>query len=77
MFLESTFQIVLATNGRYSYLILLFVSVEAATRIGEFIAISLSDGTAFSLPYSNDIGNVTTLSNVGTPGKYVIDLNGK
>lgn len=70
-----------ATNGHFSYLIIQFVSVEpvAATR-GDVAQIELSFGgvsTIEPLPYESNIANATTLTNVGVPGKYVIDLNGK
>lgn len=36
-----------------------------------------SNSVILTLPYSSNIDQAATMSNVGVPGKYVIDFNGK
>ena len=66
----------LATNGNYTYGIILFVSVEPAA-INDEARVQLINTPIYDLPYTSDILNAPMNSNVGVPGKYVIDMNGK
>ena len=66
----------LATNGNYNYGIILFVSVEPAA-INDEARVERINTHLYDLPYASDILNAPINSNVGVPGKYVIDMNGK
>ena len=71
----------LATNGNYSYGIIQFVSIEpAANNHDEARVVNgyISSSTQiYEFPYASDKLNAPTNSNVGVPGKYVVDMNGK
>ena len=70
----------LATNGNYTYGIIQFVSVEPAASNDEARVVNgyISTSTQiYEFPYASDKLNAPTNSNVGVPGKYVIDMNGK
>ena len=68
----------LATNGNYSYGIIQFVSVEPAASNDEArVYNSYTFAQIYEFPYASDKLNAPTNSNVGVPGKYVIDMNGK
>ena len=66
----------LATNGNYTYAIILFVSVEPAA-INNDAHVERGGNHIYDFPYASDILNAPINSNVGVPGKYVIDMNGK
>ena len=65
---------ILATNGQYTYGILLFVSVEQGLCF-VYTAQVLAINKNYYFPYASDILNAA--NNTGVPGKYVVDLNGK
>ena len=68
----------LATNGNYSYGIIQFVSVEpAASNDDAIVHNGYTSTQIYEFPYASDKLNAATNSNVGVPGKYVIDMNGK
>ena len=67
---------VLATNGQYTYCIILFVSVEPATS-GDSAYTLIPSVSLHRLPYASDIANAANNTNTGVPGKYILDFNGK
>ncbi len=71
----ATYQVVVATNGEYTYAIIQIVSV--AQGVNYFAFIEDYAGVQVNLPYTDDVGNAPNDSNSGEPGKYIIDLNRK
>ena len=69
----TTYQIVIATNGEYTYAIIQFASVESGLA-GNHIVAFIGDYLSYSSDPSQ-AGNGGT--NPDIPGKYIIDLNGK
>ena len=69
----------LATNGNYTYGIIQFVSVEPAANNHDEARVynGYTFAQIYEFPYASDKLNAPTNSNVGVPGKYVIDMNGK
>ncbi len=72
----ATYQVVVATNGEYTYAIIQIVSV--AQGVNYFVKIDDQSGTLVKdLPYTDDVGNAPNDSNSGVPGKYIVNLNRK
>ena len=66
----------LATNENYNYGIIQFVSVEPAAS-NDDAKVQRSGNHIYDFPYASNVLNAPINSNVGVPGKYVIDMNGK
>ena len=84
---RNTFQVVLATNGRFSFAIFSYaddgiqwLAGGASGQITAQVGFDAGDGERFySVPGSRtaDIVNLPTMTNIGVPGKFVfrIDAN--
>ena len=72
----NTYQIVVATNGEYTYAIIQIVSVIQG-RVRPTYILDQSDVVVKILPYADDIDNAPNDSNSGVPGTYIVDLNSK
>lgn len=71
--LGNTFQVVLTTNGSVSFAIFNYESLSWSSGTSQ-AGLNAGDGIHFyNLPgsYSNSIKNLTNLSNVGLPGKWI------
>ena len=69
---------VLATNGNYTFGIIQIVNVVRVSSQDEIAVVQdQSNSVILTLPYSSNIDQAATMSNVGVPGKYVVDFNGK
>ena len=52
------------------------MSVEPAAS-GDSAQITIIRISTTHLPYASDIANAANNTNIGVPGKYVMDMNGK
>ena len=65
----STFQFVLATNGQYTYGIILFVSVEPAASGDSALVFGIDEN--YNFPYAPDIANVASNTNTVYQGSML------
>ena len=73
----ATSQIVVATNGEYTYAIIQIVSVAQGVVYSAFIQDPNTLVVVKKLPYTDNVQNAANESNSGVPGKYIVDLNRK
>lgn len=74
----STFQAVLATDGRMSYVLFYYVSVEGLNDDPEFVHFNAGDGgTTFVNPEGIDTSTLVEGSNVGIRGLYIFRVDSK
>ena len=71
----STCQVVVATNGEFTYAIIQLAVVSSEIEYNSVGVLDMNGNLLRTIPYADDVQNAASNSNSGVPGRYIIDLN--